>query len=1109
MVSTRKRFGVLVSGLLVVLLSFILVFTVFGNGVGLRAYLPLIREQQHQSADQVWQAVNEADLADLAEHRLIVPDSYLVVSADLARLGAIVDAHEVLFLPLGNGEYGRFAIEPAPVMAPELAARYPQIRTFVGYGLDDLAATARLDLTPQGFHGMISQLGETIYIDPYSRVDTKHYIVYSARNYTPSPAQAMALTGDLLADPDTVNEIARLVAQGVSATGDELRTYRLAVAASGEYTAFHGGTVATGLAAIVTAVNRVTGIYEQEVAVRLVLIANNDLIVYTNAGTDPYTNNDANALLNENQANLDAVIGSGNYDIGHVFTTGSGGLASLGVTCQNGSKARGTTGQSNPINDPFYVDYVAHEIGHQFGGNHTFNGDTGSCSGNRNAGTAYEPGSGSTIMAYAGICNGQDLQSNSDDHFHTASYDEIVAYSTAGAGNSCAVITNTGNSIPTANAGSDYTIPQNTPFRLTGTGSDPDPANVLSYNWEEMDLGPAGPPDNSTQPPYFRSWPSAPDSVRVFPRLMELVDNTTAVGEVLPTVGDTLNFRLTVRDNALNGGGVDYDAMQVTVDGGSGPFRVTAPNTAVTWEVGETQTVTWNVAGTTAAPVNCADVAISLSLDGGFTYPVTILANTSNDGSENITVPNNPSLTARIQVSCVGNIFFDISNADFTLLPHADAGGPYTTDEGIDAILDASASSASDSYEWDFDNDGFFDDAVGINPAFDLVGQDGVYLVSVRVTKDGVSNSDSTTVTVNNVAPSVVLASDAPQDENTAVTINGVVSDPGWLEALTATVDWGDGSPPEPLPGVLENTRPDATLTFSTPHIYGDNGSFTVEVCGFDDDTVTCASTIIDVTNVNPTAVIDETNAVIINGNPVILGQINVPMDFNGRSTDPGSDDLTLSWDWDDGLPAPDISTLYLVNPPTPDPLPSPSIQPRDITDIQTQTFMDACVYDIQFLADDDDGGMATDTIQVIIVGDADKSRHAGYWQHQYRGNGNIDFDEETLLCYLVITDLVSNVFNEVRDASTLAAAHDVLFLKQNGGSEQEKFDRELLTVWLNFANGAIAYDQPFDVDHDGTMDGTLATLVAAAEAVRLDPAATEAELREQRQILHMLSNPN
>lgn len=634
------------------------------------------------SPDGVWQEVDEATISNRAE-RLLHPDRYRVMALDGVALQAVLaqaplefteaaqSQEIVLYLPLPEGGYGRFRIVESPIMAAELAAKFPWMKTYAGRGLDDATATVRFGWTQFGFHATIWSTTGSIYIDPYSRADTTHYLVYNKQDYTrPSgPFVEHPPQGD---NSEVEALVAALQASGiVLSSGEELRTYRLAMAATGEYTIYHGGTVDDGMAAIVVAMNRVNGIYERDVAVRMELIANNNLIVYTDPNTDPYTNNDGVAMLSQNQTNLDMVIGNDNYDVGHVFSTGGGGVAFLGVPCRTGLKARGVTGLTNPIGDPFYVDYVAHEIGHQYGANHTFNGNAGACSGgNRHGPAAYEPGSGTTIMAYAGICGNQNIQANSDDDFHTKSFDEIRAYTVAGAGNTCAVITQTGNTGPTVDAGGDYTIPLNTPFILTGSATDPDD-DPLTYDWEQFDLGPAGHPDNPVgNAPLFRSFVPVTVPYRIFPQISDIVSDTHTIGELLPGYARVMNFRLTVRDNniAPSAGGVNYDAIQVTAVEGTGPFAVTYPNTAVTWQTGDIETVTWDVANTNQPPINCTHVDINLSIDGGYTYPYTIEANRPNDGAESIIVPFIPATQARVQVMCADNIFFDISDANFTIL---------------------------------------------------------------------------------------------------------------------------------------------------------------------------------------------------------------------------------------------------------------------------------------------------------------------------------------------------------------------------------------------------------------------------------------------------------
>ena len=625
-----------------------------------------------QNIGRFWTGISEGDFIVKGERR-ITPQEYKTTVLDvqamaLALKNAPMERTEravtnplVIELPVPDGSMALFQVERYAMMEDGLARQFPDIVTATVKGISDPYAVGKIDVTEQGFHAMVLSPNGTYFVDPYSSQEKLVYITYYK-----SKLKAGDTWECLLNETSSQRELIR----ELDATGEQLRTYRLACAATGEYTAFHGGTVALGQAAIVTSVNRVNGVYEKDVSVRMTLVANNTSIVYTNSSTDPYTNGNGVTMLSQNQTNLDAVIGSANYDIGHVFSTGGGGVAGLGVVCVSGNKARGVTGSSSPVGDPYDIDYVAHEMGHQFGANHTFNSVTSSCGGgNRNASTAWEPGSASTIMGYAGICGADNLQPNSDDLFHTGSITEIANFTQSGSGNSCPVTTATGNTPPsvTVPAGG-FTIPISTPFQLTGSATDVNNPGTLTYIWEEYDLGPSGSPNNpSGNAPIFRSFEPVTTPTRTFPKLSDLLNNTQTIGEILPTYTRSLTFKMTVRDNNPGGGGIGVGTVAFNVSSAAGPFTVTSPNTAVNWNSSIQQTVTWNVANTTASPVSCANVNIKLSVDGGNTYAYTLISNTPNDGSQLVTLPGVNTSTARIRVEAAGNIFFDISNVNFTI----------------------------------------------------------------------------------------------------------------------------------------------------------------------------------------------------------------------------------------------------------------------------------------------------------------------------------------------------------------------------------------------------------------------------------------------------------
>ena len=820
------------------------------------------------SPDKIWQTVDQIP-QEAGLQRGIQPERFKAFTVDANRLHGALSTAPLEFtparagtapteitLPKPDGSFARFRIEEVALMEPALAARHPGIKTYRGRDVNDPTASLQLDVNPKTLHAQVLSPSGTYYIDPYWQRDGRLYMSYNKSDLSSRGREFKCLLDEQLAKDGAAAPASTEAPPTVdnAQSGKHLRVYRLACATSMRYSQYHGGTnpnVPDVLAALVTMNNRVSGIYETEFGARMVLVANTETIISTPANPGPYS--DTPSDIQTNPAYLDQKIGEPNYDIGHVVTTGSGGVAGLGVVCRGfnpvsggSSKARGTTGINPPEGDGFWVDYVAHEMGHQFGGNHTFDGDDAgaavpNCGANQNAPTAYEPGSGTTIQAYAGICSNQNLQAHSDPYFHFASLNEMFGYMTSGissrpagillskgapvplaaspeatpgagtlnpvagqtltwtgtatgavpapddetcqegvncdtftltlAGNAadwrdktvkitynwpngtddydiyvrkdsstgpivtqsatgdrpeivnivpsatgvgigafaaravyfavvplplpelyqytavaevrdqgntgpaatCAMVTETGNLPPTVNAGLDYKIPGRTPFALTAAGMDAN-SDPLTYCWEEADLAPgfknANSPDDGMNP-IIRSYPPNPSPTRIIPRWSELLANQTQTrGEKLPTTNRELKFNVTARDNRFGGFGMDQMKIDV-IDSGAG-FEVTAPNTTgITYAGGSTQTITWNVANTTAAPISTTHVNILLAPNatpqGGPSFPIVLVANTPNDGSEAVTLPMVNTTEARIMVQAVGNIYFDISNENFTI----------------------------------------------------------------------------------------------------------------------------------------------------------------------------------------------------------------------------------------------------------------------------------------------------------------------------------------------------------------------------------------------------------------------------------------------------------
>jgi chitodextrinase len=686
-------------------------------------------------------------------------------------------SNTIITLPSVDGKMEKFEVYENSVLAPELAAKYPEIKSYVAVGVENPSVRAYLSSSPLGFKSMVVYPNkETVFIEPISN-DRLNYTVYKTSDRKKAFSKFECLEVE-----DFTNKISNNSTTLMRGADDsKLRTYRLAVSCTGAYAVYFGGTKALALAAINNTITRVNGIFERDFGVRFELVANTDLILYTNASTDPYSTKAY--IPNELQNNLNATIGDANFDLGHLFDNvigggAAGGVGMIGVTNYKGKAYSSTI--FNPEGDTYDIEIVSHELAHQLGAKHTFTYITES--GNI---AQVEPGSGSTIMSYAGKTV-QDIQSYYDYYFHAISIQQVTdKIKTL----TCGTTTLTNNAVPVVNAGLDYTIPKGTPFMLTGSATDANTVDQLTYSWEQMDLGNATttvPTSTNTSGALFRSFLPSVSSTRIFPTLNTILSGATStpgymiVSEILPTVARTLNFRLTVRDNKIGGGANNTDDVIVTVDGVAGPFTVATQNITTSYVAGTTQTINWTVAGTNANGVNCANVDILLSSDGGLTFPITLVANTPNDGSQAVVIPNVSGTTNRIMVKGSNHIFFDINNANFTIT----GSGSADTVAPVATIISASGTTSSNTnLTW--------------NASTDNVG-----VVGYRVYQNGVlkTTTAATSLVVSGLSASTtygfyIIAYDAAGNTSVASnTVNVTTLTPADATAPTTTLISASGT---------------------------------------------------------------------------------------------------------------------------------------------------------------------------------------------------------------------------------------------------------------------------------------------------------------------------
>lgn len=640
----------------------------------------------HSQTGKLWSSANKSDAVEVSKNakRASFPDEFSTFQLNLEtfrqELASAPKINEkkqgvVVLIPNVNGVMERFEIFESSNFAPELQAKFPQIRAYSGNGLDDKYAQIKLSADPNGIQAMIFRADKrNEFIEPYS-ADGKVYAVFnSSRNKGSLPFTCSTV------DKALAENLSEKVSETGRSGGSELLTFRLALSCNGEYANYFGATNNTQVDLVLAAFNatmtRVNGVFEKDLAIHMNIVSKTTDVIFYNPATDPYSNN-LGQWNGQLQSTLTNLVGESFYDVGHMFgASGGGGNAGcIGCVCVDGQKGSGITSPADgvPQGDNFDIDYVAHELGHQFGGNHTFSHNV------EGSGVNVEPGSGSTIMGYAGITS-RDVQPHSDDYFVYATIRQIQNNMVS---KTCPVRTPLSHGTPIVTLEQqNYTIPTNTPFILTGAATDSN-GDALTYTWEQNDTATtqsgasSGASATKTGGPNWRSYTPTASPTRYFPRIQTLLANqTTTQGtevlvEALSSVARTLNFAFTARDNNIDGGQTATGLVKVNVVAATAPFIVTSPNTNVSLAGGTNQNVTWNVAGTNTGSVNTPYVDIYFSTDGGFTYPTMLASKVPNDGSEVVTIPNGTGSSNRagtqnrIMVKGNKNIFFDISNVNF------------------------------------------------------------------------------------------------------------------------------------------------------------------------------------------------------------------------------------------------------------------------------------------------------------------------------------------------------------------------------------------------------------------------------------------------------------